>query len=300
MTDSTTSTAGQVNPPIVVAVDGSAVAYHAAAWAAAEAALHGCPLHIVASVAIPTGFGPGAMLAESDILWLRTDGERVVGEASRVARTAPAGASITITGDVTMEPIIPHLIAASGSARMVVVGSRGLGALRRGLLGSVSTALTRHAHSPVAVVHAAAPIDPVSAERPVLVGVDGSPNSVPALELAFAEASARKVGLTALHAWSDYLGADLPVPGWDVVREMESELLAERLAGFGERYPDVPVRRILTMDRPVRSLLEESEHAQLLVVGSHGRGGFTGMLLGSTSAALLHDADCPTIVVRAR
>ncbi|WP_460700804.1 universal stress protein, partial [Nocardia thraciensis] len=86
--------------------------------------------------------------------------------------------------------------------------------------------------------------------------------------------------------------------GWDVIRDTEDAVFAESLAGFGERYPDVPVRRILVRDRPVRSLLEESEKAQLVVVGSHGRGGFAGMLLGSTSAALVQSVDCPIIVVR--
>ncbi|MFC9994059.1 universal stress protein [Nocardia sp. NPDC127526] len=300
MTEQANSPAQQLNPPVVVAVDGSALSYHAAAWAAVDAGLHGCALQIVTSVAVPTGFGPGAVLSESDIQWLRTDGERVVTEAARVARTAAAGEAITISTDVILDPIIPFLIERSKQARMVVMGSRGLGAFQRTLLGSVSTALSRHAHCPVAVVHSTAGTDQVSAEKPVLVGVDGSPTSVKALELAFEEASLRKVGLTALHAWSDYLGADYPLPGWDVFREEESAVLAERLAGFGERYPDVPVRRIVVMDRPVRSLLEESEHAQLIVVGSHGRGGFTGMLLGSTSAALLHSADCPMIVVRER
>lgn len=78
----------------------------------------------------------------------------------------------------------------------------------------------------------------------------------------------------------------------------EDQLLGEQLAKITEHYPDVPVKRILVMDRPVRALLEESENAQLLVVGSHGRGGFTGMLLGSTSTALLNSVECPVLVVR--
>ncbi|WP_330180134.1 universal stress protein [Nocardia sp. NBC_01503] len=296
MTSQHDSRPKEPNPPIVVAVDGSAISYQAAAWAAAEAALHGCPLEIVNSVAVPTGFGPGMVLTDSDVQWLYTDGQRVVAEATRVARASGVGNGLEITTDVTLEPTISYLLARSREARLVVLGSRGLGALRRGLLGSVVAAVSHHAQSPVAVIHGSAAADPVSASKPVLVGVDGSPNSVPALELAFEEASLRKVGLTALHAWSDVTG--IPLPGWDSIREQEMEEFAQRLAGFGERYPDVEVNRILVMDRPVRALLDESENAQLLIVGSHGRGGFTGMLLGSTSAALLHSVDCPMIVVR--
>ncbi|WP_433716034.1 universal stress protein [Nocardia sp. CA-084685] len=134
--------------------------------------------------------------------------------------------------------------------------------------------------------------------KPVLVGVDGSENSVPAIELAFEEASRRKVGLTTLHTWSDASGIDLPHSGWEAARESEQTLLAENMAGYRDRYPDVAVIRILKLDRPVRALLEESLNAQLLVVGSHGRGGFASMLLGSTSNALLHTVECPMIVVR--
>ncbi|MFI5542098.1 universal stress protein [Nocardia sp. NPDC051900] len=299
MTEHSTGTAEPTDRPIVVGVDGSAISYHAAAWAAADAALHRARLHIVISVPVRPGYGPGAALTEADVEWLRTDGERVLAEAARVARTTAAGEALMISTELTVAPIIPDLIDRSQLARTLVVGSRGLGAFRRELLGSVSTAMTRHAHCPVAVVRSTSATDPFSSGKPVLAGVDGTTNSVPALEIAFEEASRRKVGLIALHAWSDSSGIDL-VPGWDTVREREDALLAENLAGFGERYPDVAVRRVLVRDKPVRSLLEQSDEAQLLVVGSHGRGGFTGMLLGSTSAALLHSVECPIIVVRQR
>ncbi|MCM6772399.1 universal stress protein [Nocardia sp. CDC159] len=286
---------------IVAAVDGSSVSYNAAAWAAAEAALHGRRLELVTSVNVPVGWGPGAVMTDIDMDWLRKDGERILAEAARIARLS-VSESPEITTTLTFDPIISDLIARSKRAHMIVVGSRGQGALRRGLLGSVSTAVTRHADCPVAVIHSWSAIDPVSADKPVLVGVDGSEYSMPALELAFDEASRRKVGLTALHAWSDVpIGMDVPMMGWDnTVRETEQAAFAESLAGFSERYPEVPVRRILVQDRPVRALVDESDNAQLVVVGSHGRGGFTGMLLGSTSNAVLHSVETPLVIVRRR
>ncbi|MEU7766618.1 universal stress protein [Nocardia sp. NPDC049190] len=289
----------QLNSPILVAVDGSASSYQAAAWAAVEAALHSCPLHILTSMAVQTSFGPGMMLSEADIGWMRGEGERVLAEATRVAHTA-AGEDPEITTEMTFELVIPTLIERSTQVRMLVVGSRGLGAFQRGLLGSVSTATTHHAHCPVAVIHGISAIDAVSAMQPVLVGVDGTSNSVPAVELAFEEASRRKVGLIALHAWSDTSGLDVPVPGWDAAKQSAEADLAESLAGWGERYPDVLVRRRVVADRPVRSILDESANTQLVVVGSHGRGGFASMLLGSTSNALLHSAEVPMIVVRSQ
>ena len=71
-----------------------------------------------------------------------------------------------------------------------------------------------------------------------------------------------------------------------------------QFSGYKDKYPDVEVEQIITRDRPVRALADASEDAQLLVVGSHGRGGFRGMLLGSTSRALLQEAPCPLMVVR--
>ncbi|MEU4650347.1 universal stress protein [Nocardia fluminea] len=283
---------------VLAAVDGSANSYQAAAWAAAEAALHNLPLHILTSGAIQTGFGPGMSLGEADLEWLRVDAERVVGEAERVARAAVPDEDLTITTEVSFELAAPLLIQRSSSARMLVVGSRGLGAFQRGLLGSVSRAAAQHAHCPVAVIHGVAALDPVSSARPVLVGVDCSSNSVPAIEVAFDEASRRKVELVAVHAFSDASELDLPAFGWEMGRQSAEADLAEALAGHTEQYPDVPVRRIVVANRPVRTLLDESASAQLLVVGSHGRGGFSSMLLGSTSNALLHSVEIPTIVVR--
>lgn len=292
------SAAPGLNPPIVAAVDGSAASHHAVAWAAVDAGLRRCPLQIVTSIAVPGTFGPGPVLSETAGQRLRVEGERVLTEAARTARTAAAGETVVLGTQVVDRPIVPELIDRSSHVRMLVVGNRGLGAYRRELLGSVSSAVIRHAHCPVAVVSSASATNAGSAHKPVLVGVDGTANSVPAIQLAFEEASWRKVGVVALHAWNDTGETVLPSEGGAVTRQQEDELLAERLAGFGERYPDVSVRRALVRDRPVRSLLAEAEYAQLIVTGSHGHGGFTGMLLGSTSAALLPSVECPMIVVR--
>jgi nucleotide-binding universal stress UspA family protein len=108
-----------------------------------------------------------------------------------------------------------------------------------------------------------------------------------------------------VHAWSDdtYAGGDETnrnLADWDATEGDEQRVLAERLAGWQEKYPGVEVRRELVRDRPRHALLEWSATAQLVVVGSRGRGGFRGMLLGSTSQALVQHAHCPVLVVRPR
>lgn len=184
-------------------------------------------------------------------------------------------------------------------AGMVVVGARGMGAVGRLLLGSVSNGLVQHAQCPVAVVHA----DETSAAEqnaPVLLGIDGSPASEAATAFAFNEASRRGVPLVALHAWSD-VGV-FPALGmnWREHENKGHEVLAERLSGWQEQYPDVHVRRRLMCDRPAHWLIEESRPAQLVVVGSHGRGGIAGMLLGSVSSAVAQCAKAPVVVVRGK
>jgi nucleotide-binding universal stress UspA family protein len=193
--------------------------------------------------------------------------------------------------------VVPTLVDISKYVEMVVVGSRGQGAFGS-LLGSVSAGLVQHAHCPVAVIHDEDPLMPHPAEAPVLVGIDGSPVSELATEIAFDEASRRHVELIALHAWSDTRVLDFPGMDWSTMRSSEDEVLSERLAGWQERYPDVKVHREVVCDRPARQLIEHSEAAQLLIVGSHGRGGFGGLLLGSVSAAVVQSVRMPVIVAR--
>ena len=178
---------------------------------------------------------------------------------------------------------------------MIVVGCNGRGAVARVLLGSVSSGVVRSARCPVAVIHAEASYLPDATRAPVLVGIDCSPASELALAIALDEASRRGVELTALHAWSDVAVYQIPWLDWKLEAERS---LAEYLVGWRERYPDVKVNRVITLDHPGRALIEESETAQLVVVGSHGRGGLSGMLLGSVSNAVVHAGRAPVIVAR--
>jgi nucleotide-binding universal stress UspA family protein len=132
--------------------------------------------------------------------------------------------------------------------------------------------------------------------------VDGSPTSAAAIGFAAEQAAWRKTNLVAVHAWAQPVstgpGDMLPlVYDPDLLAAEEARVLAESVAGIGATHPDVNVERRLVEDRAASALIEQSRRAQLVVVGSRGHGGFTGLLLGSVSHALLHHADCPVAVV---
>ncbi|MCZ4558733.1 universal stress protein [Rhodococcus maanshanensis] len=290
----------KVHSPVVVGVDGSQSATDAAWWAAECAVARGAPLKIVTTMYVPGSYAVPIGMPPEFYDEQETAAKERLSAAAAHARLA-AGEGLSIDTDLFTGPATATLLSQSETASMLVVGSRGLGEFTGGLLGSVSSAVVGHARCPVAVVKALAEPEGV-ARRPVVVGVDGTRNSEPAIAEAYLEASLRKADLIAVHAWSD-----LTLPprfsddglDWEPIQSREAVTLSESLAGYADDYPDVHVHPIVVRQEPVRSLLEYSRRAQLVVVGSRGRGGFASMLLGSTSRALLHSISCPLLIVRA-
>lgn len=284
---------------VVAGVDGSECSLQAVRWAAAEAARRLVPLRLVAAHAWPSG----GLIGDPG---LGVDHRAVMRDVVLGHLAAAAGAARQVASGLEVEQAevagYPESIlpAESAHAEMVVLGSRGLGGFTGLLIGSVAVAVTAHAACPVVVVRGPEPDLTAPRAEPVVVGVDGSPVSEAAVAFAFEEASLRRVPLVAVHVWRDRLldAAVAPLLDWDAIESDERQVLAERLAGWSEKYPDVAVRRLVAYDRPARALVEESGRAQLVVVGSRGRGGLHGMLLGSVSQALLHHAHCPVAVVR--
>jgi nucleotide-binding universal stress UspA family protein len=283
---------------LVVGVDGSVASYAAVSWATREATMRRLPIklvHVVAPTLMSSTMAPNHTITQEQEVKAR----QILDQGRRIVDEWTPGAPPNVKPELRYAGVTATLVEASNNARMIVVGSRGLDAFGRQMLGSVSSGLLHHAHCPVAIVH-----DPDTAQReirddaPVLVGIDGSSASEAATALAFDEASRRRVPLVALHAWSD-VGV-FPILGmdWRVYRDEGEEVLGERLAGWQEIYPDVQVHRRVVCDVPARWLVDESERAQLVVLGSRGRGGFDGLRLGSVSSAVAQSARVPVIVVR--
>jgi nucleotide-binding universal stress UspA family protein len=283
---------------VIVGIDGSPSSDAAVRWAAHDAAIRGLPLTLVyvENPAAPT-WSQAPILQESAGEQEAED-RGLLANAAKIAREAIADtAQIQINGELLSSAIVPTLVDQSKDAELIVVGSRGRGALSRGFLGSVSSGLIRHAHCPVALIRDEDEQTPDAADAPVLVGIDGSTADL-ATAIAFEEASRRQTDLIALHAWNDVDMDAIPGYDWSPTTTKEDHLLDEALAGWQERYPHVTVHKRLVQDRAAHALVDASESAQLVVVGSHGSGALAGMLLGSVSNAVVQAVHKPVIVAR--
>lgn len=281
---------------ILVAVDGSPESHAALRFAAQEATLRRRPvtvMHVVSPIVVTWPIEP----VVTDFYQWQEDNAADVLRRSQETLQSLGDTELDVRIDVRHDGIVTELSNASRDADMMVIGSRGLGPVGGVALGSVSRAMLHHAECPVVVVKEGA-VRATDRKLPVLLGIDGSPASEAATAFAFEEASRRGVDLIALHAWSDV--AVFPIVGmsWQQREDEGHEVLGERLAGRQEAYPDVRVVRRIVCDKAARWLIDEAKQAQLVVVGSRGRGGIPAMLLGSISAAVAECATTPVAVVR--
>ena len=281
--------------PIVVGVDPDPEKRMALAWAADEAARRRVPLRLVHAESRPTvGFGrwevPPSWEAWNEVL--HKAAEQVLKAAvSFVEARQP---QVQVSGLLAEGNPAWILREQSRQATAVVLGSWHLGRVRDAFgSSSVAVPVMAQARCPVVVV----PEPEHITQQPAhfVVGVDGSPHSAAAVDFAFEEAALRGAALRAVYVWQ---------PGmlhWMFDEHAEQQehrrVLSETVAGRGAAHPDVELHHEIVSGHPVEVLTEASAHALGLVVGTRGRGGFAGMLLGSVSQGVLHYARCPVIAV---
>jgi nucleotide-binding universal stress UspA family protein len=273
---------------VVVGVDGSAGGARAAEWAAEEAVVRDVPLTVV-GVAEGGAVGPDREL--------RTRMQRTV-DAS-VASLVARHPGLVVEGQARAGIAAEELLQVSASADLVVVGSRGLGGFTGLLLGSVGQHVLTHARSSVAIVRERD--DDATADggpRPVVVGVDDSPGSGLALDVAVTEAARHQVPLEIVGS-AVFPGAAGYVVAAGVAVEDAARVAVDRaLARAREGSPSSVIRGRVVDDPPALSLAMASRRASLVVVGSRGLGAFRGLLLGSVSQTLAIHAACTLLVVR--
>lgn len=280
-----------MNRMIVVGIDDSATGETALAWAMARAESVKSPvtlMHTVYETWLADGYGYYDSILDAEKKLLADAG-------ARAAALAPTVVTHTELRTGSAPRVLSEL---SKDADLIVVGTERKSRVEGDLFGSVSLQIAALATSPVAVI----PSLPETERSGVYVGVDGSADSVAAVAFAAAEADRTGQELFALYA------VHLPtrrvlrsIPAEAVTERMEEErvVLAESVAGLSARYPDLVVHQVLETDEsPARSLVAAARHAQLLVVGSRGRGSLQRLLMGSVSHEVLLHITCPTIVTR--
>jgi nucleotide-binding universal stress UspA family protein len=282
---------------IVVGVDGSKNAADALRWGVA--------------IAERRGWSVSALLAWDTLEQHHPDRvRRFASDYGQADAEAALDAYVTDAvgpdraGLVAKEAVVgspaPLLIDASAEAEMLVLGPRGSGAALTAVLGSVSLYCTQWARCPVAIVHDLEHEGQTSPRR-IVVGVDGSGPSRQALEWAVEEARASAAQVDVVHAWHPpYAGAQpytLTMVASEDLERAARQVLDRTIEGVDTRGLARPVEPILVQGGASQWLLETAKGADLVVVGSRGRGGFSGLLLGSVSQQLMHHADCPVVVV---
>jgi nucleotide-binding universal stress UspA family protein len=297
------------SPKIVLGVDGSEHAEAALEWAAEEAARTGRPLDIVYALPMPIvvmSEGPTRSSATRELI---AHGEQILEAAADRARRLSPGTRVEAF--LEMDDPAQAMLERAGHGDLLVAGSRGLGAWRTAVMGSTSVRLAARAHCPVAVVPEGPErtdhtdgVDRAGRGGRIVVGVDGSEASLPALRFALGRAQEDGSTVTVVHSWeisTPFAPEVLVASGWvppdELMEQRSGELVAALFEEAGDVTEGVDVSVVRSRQAPERALRAEAEKADLVVVGSRGRGGLRGLFLGSVSQAVLHGAAVPVVVI---
>jgi len=292
---------------VVVGVDGSAGARTALAWGLREARLRGSAVRLVTvwPEDRPPHLHDGG-IGRPSLADFERDVRSSMGTEAAAVAASTACEAVPVHPEVRYGQPARQLIDTAGDDGLLVVGSRGRGSLRGALLGSVGQQCAQHARGPVVVVRDEEPADGAPQEQEaasrVVVGVDGSPGSGAALRFAAAEARLRGGELHVVHAWIDtvsgYGGPPWAVPVTTVREQADATLRGSLEQAWPTGSPGVQIRAETVEGVEWDVLTRVAAGADLLVVGSRGRGGWSGLLLGSVGLHAITGAPCPVAVVR--
>jgi nucleotide-binding universal stress UspA family protein len=283
---------------IVVGIDGSAPSARALEYAAQEAELTGAALEIVHALELPVDvdfYGMHIIGAQVDSL--QGYAEQLLASAENRIRELHPGLSVSSRYEIGGPGSI--LIHAAEQAAALVVGTRGLGGFGRAVLGSVSSRVATESSCPVFVI---GEHDELPTDGPIVVGVDESDFGVAALRFAVAEAALRGTRVRAVHAYRTPVLA-APVEPELIIQLTRSEqeaaakIIENAVGEVGEARGEVEIETVAVEGSPADVITGQAADAQLIVVGSHGKGLVRRLLLGSVSRRVLNDADRPVVVV---
>lgn len=279
--------------PVVLGIDDSSISDLALRWAIEHARASGATLRLVC--AYPwTVVQPGELPLEDpqtpELDHLRVQAEELLAEARK--RAVALVPDLVICSQAIEGNLVQALVSESSHASVLVLGSRGRKTLGSVVLGSVGGAVTARSRCPVVVLRA-----PAGDQAAVIAGFDGTQGSQAALAFAYHYASRHRLPLKAVFCQAGHRLPGVSRLHPPMTSEHAESWLAEALAGWQEKHPDVPTRREVIQDDPARALVTASHEHSLLVVGNHAKHALTGTLLGSVSQAVLHHATCPVGVV---
>jgi nucleotide-binding universal stress UspA family protein len=287
---------------IIVGVDGSPPSLQALRWAAWEAHRRHADVFVVTCYSVPVYGSPeGAVYPTPDDLEMFSGGaDAVIAQAAQIV--SHIDPDVNFAGVAAMAPAATEIADAARPGDEIAVGATGHTGVLDGLLGSVALSVIHRSHVPVIVVPSSPVAEIGATMRKIVVGVDGSAASLQALEWAYNEALVVGAELTAVHGWIyPYDGPRTSVSEPRTQMQLDAmEELKSSLESLGSRLTGGPVHvhaRLLERS-PAQALLDEAADADLLVVGSRGRGAIRASLLGSVSRTVAQHAPCPVAVIR--
>ena len=282
---------------VLVGYDGSPAASAAVVWASAEADRRGAMLRVVACYSIPLATDYWGSLVSSvpyDSDLIRMASERSV--EAVLATVSAAHPGLTVEGRAVYDSPRQALVEQAEVADVLVVGTTGAGEAKSFVLGSVAHSVARASPCPVVLVPCAE-ASPLKGR--IVVGMDGSAAAEAALDWATDEADLRRAEVVVVHAWTyPYSGEVGSFQARDLTR-VDAALMLEEAVAASRARGGSPVESELVENDPAPALVDQAVHADLVVVGSRGRGAFRSMLFGSVAHAVAARSSCPTVVVRA-